>query len=306
MISIIIPVFNIEKKINVFCNHIYQLLLVKNIEIIIVDDKSKDNTLKKLRTNFNNFKNLKLLRLNKNRGPGIARNHGIKFSKNKFIIFLDSDDQLIIKNLEKVMKSMPRLKKYDVIMYNYEFKYSIGKIKRNMTKSIMLKKYLRTEIDMPCLFYIYRKSFLLKNKIIFKRGIYEDIFFMLQVFFNLNSYKKIIYKVYKKIENDYSITNQPASTKHLYFFKKSSMDKYKFIKKKIKLKMLSNSFLDDLQYGLRGDYNFAKKIILSNKENLYQKKRQYEQIKGCYRKIISDKYKIQTKYDKVVTNDLFS
>ena len=87
--SIIIPVFNSEDTIMQCVDSVmHQNYPYKNIEIIIVDDCSTDNTsniLKYLAENHKGF--IKCFKTCENAGPGNARNIGIDNSNNKWILF---------------------------------------------------------------------------------------------------------------------------------------------------------------------------------------------------------------------------
>ena len=88
-VSIIIPTYNqadfLGDAINSALNQTY-----KNIEIIVVDDGSTDNT-KEVCLKFNNLKYV----YQKNQGQGSARNAGLGISVGEYVIFLDSDDRLM-------------------------------------------------------------------------------------------------------------------------------------------------------------------------------------------------------------------
>lgn len=88
--SIIIPNYNSSKTISKTLDSIKKQSFL-NYEIIIVDDCSSDNSMVKIIQNFKNNK-LKFICLKKNKGPGNARNIGIKKSTGKYIAFMDSDD----------------------------------------------------------------------------------------------------------------------------------------------------------------------------------------------------------------------
>jgi len=91
-VSIIVPIYNaedyIEQTIDSFLRQTY-----KNIEIILVDDGSTDNTKNILNDKYGNIKNLKIL-YQKNLGAPTARNKGLKNSSGKYIIFFDADDYM--------------------------------------------------------------------------------------------------------------------------------------------------------------------------------------------------------------------
>lgn len=89
-VSVIIPCFNHEKFIGRCLRSILdQNLDRKDYEIIVVDDGSKDNSLKIINT-FK--KDIKIISNNKNKGLPYSLNVGIKSSKSKYVVRLDSDD----------------------------------------------------------------------------------------------------------------------------------------------------------------------------------------------------------------------
>lgn len=85
LISIIIPNYNSEKTLKLCLDAIY-LQDYPNFEVIIVDDLSSDNSLGIARTYP-----CKILKAQKNGGPGVARNIGTKFAKGNILFFVDSD-----------------------------------------------------------------------------------------------------------------------------------------------------------------------------------------------------------------------
>lgn len=106
LVSIIIPTYNrghlILKSVNSILNQNY-----KNIELIVVDDGSTDDTKKKLEKIVD--KRFKYV-YQKNAGACSARNYGIKISNGDFIAFQDSDD---IWHLDKLEKQMKIFQEYD-------------------------------------------------------------------------------------------------------------------------------------------------------------------------------------------------
>lgn len=100
LVSIITPAYNAEKTIDKCLNSLLNQTL-KNIEIIVINDCSKDNTLKILKK----YKNkIKLIDNKKNLGPAASRNKGLDIATGKYIGFVDADDW-VTPNMYELMSS---------------------------------------------------------------------------------------------------------------------------------------------------------------------------------------------------------
>lgn len=92
LVSVIIPSYNRAKLLsNAIDSVIAQTY--KNWELIVVDDRSTDNTRQVVERYMNENNRIKYLVNGRSKGPAGARNHGMIHSKGKYIAFLDSDDQ---------------------------------------------------------------------------------------------------------------------------------------------------------------------------------------------------------------------
>ena len=98
LVSVVIPTYNCGKYI---CDAVKSVLsqTYKNIEIIIVDDGSTDNTKEALRSYVYN-KQIRYI-YQKNKGPAASRNLGVEKAEGDFIAFLDADDLWNEKKLKK-------------------------------------------------------------------------------------------------------------------------------------------------------------------------------------------------------------
>jgi len=104
-VSVITPSFNSSA----FIKHCIGSVLSQTYsswEMIIVDDGSTDNSVDIIRTLAVGDSRVKLLRLETNGGPAIARNAGIRAARGRFIAFLDSDDLWCPEKLERQIRFM--------------------------------------------------------------------------------------------------------------------------------------------------------------------------------------------------------
>lgn len=115
-VSIIVPIYNasrfLPKCLESICNQSY-----RNLELILVDDGSKDNSLEICKTFSDKYTFIKVIS-QVNKGVSTARNVGIQASTGDFITFVDSDDWLEIDAIEKVMQFIQKYQG-DVVVYGW-------------------------------------------------------------------------------------------------------------------------------------------------------------------------------------------
>lgn len=118
VLSVIIPAHNSETTIS----HSIESVLsqsYKNLEIIIVNDASSDNTEQILRA-YEAHNNIRLITNNKNLGPGISRTVGLNAvdSQTEYVAFLDSDDWLDDDCYEKAISIMDNNTQVSICFWN--------------------------------------------------------------------------------------------------------------------------------------------------------------------------------------------
>lgn len=215
LISVIITVYNGEKYIKKAIESILNQTF-KEIEIIIVDNKSNDKTLEIIKNLKEKDSRIKLVELNENQGPGNARNIGIEFSKGEYIAFCDADDWI---EKEMLFSLYQANEKYDVIVCGYsqdtEKNEQVVHSKKNenlkleklenkeVVKSILVLDYQKTFSF--CWNKLYRREIIIKNNIKFSNKLFgEDYDFNLKFFKyaeNLKSLNKSYYNYIKRNNN---------------------------------------------------------------------------------------------------------
>ena len=103
LVSVIIPSYNSEKYLKKTVASALQQTY-KNIEIVIIDDCSKDNTRSVIKELSEQDNRVRYIFQEKNQGAAVARNAGIHHAKGKYIAFLDSDDTWVPEKIEKQLK----------------------------------------------------------------------------------------------------------------------------------------------------------------------------------------------------------
>ena len=298
-LSIIIPFFNSRKLIEKNFKKIYNLKKKFNgVEIIYIDNNSTDKTYKILKKKQLILKNFSLFKTDKKKGqgPGVARNLGVIKSKSEYILYLDVDDYLKIKNFKKIISFLK--------IYKPNITYLEKKSDQILAPYIMynkynLKKYFKNTNNMEIIGIILNKDFLIKNKIFFKSKFYEDIFYsFLAHFYN----KKKIFTssdiIYNKKMNKDSITNRKTSIFHLY----SKFNAWKSIDLFLKKQLVKKNYkklLPHIQYRWRGE--LANEYIKINKQILHKKKKLFliNSIVKKYKRFILNNYKFVTFKDRI-------
>ena len=166
-ISIIIPAYNSQKFIEECISNTLNKIN-KEIELIIINDNSIDDT-KKICIKFLNKKNnIRLINLKKNCGVSVARNVGIKESKGKYLIFLDSDDLLSKNTIDQINKLANKSNGNDIFFFpSYDPINKIidnNSLKRKLSNKSFLDNIANfNNFRLTCWNFVYKKEFLEKK-----------------------------------------------------------------------------------------------------------------------------------------------
>lgn len=104
-VSVITPVYNAAKFISSTLNSILKQSY-KDIEIVLIDDCSTDNSAEIIVGYTEKYPNIIYKRLNENKGAAVARNAALEVSTGRYVAFLDSDDLWCENKLEKQVAFM--------------------------------------------------------------------------------------------------------------------------------------------------------------------------------------------------------
>ena len=122
LISFIVPVYNTEKTISKCLDSIIKQT-IKNFEIIVVNDGTRDNAQILIDNYYKKYPEIIKAFIKENGGLSDARNYGIKKSKGKYIAFVDSDDY-IENNYCEIVSEIINKHKTDMIIINYNRIYN--------------------------------------------------------------------------------------------------------------------------------------------------------------------------------------
>lgn len=132
-ISVIMPVYNAEKNLNTTIESIInQSIGFDNIELILVDDSSTDNSKQIIESYCKKYNNIIPYYSNKNHGfPGFGRNMGLKLATCEFIMFIDNDDEYDENICEKLYETIIK-ENADIVCCNKISVDNISNIKQNI------------------------------------------------------------------------------------------------------------------------------------------------------------------------------
>lgn len=208
LISVIIPTYNFSKYI-VKCIESIQAQDYTNIEIIIINDGSTDNTQEILDHLQSKDPNLKIIN-KKNEGVSIARNVGIENAKGEYIVFVDGDDYLskdAISYLTSLVVSTSSDFGVSTKCFTKEKEFQVEKEDMDiLTPNDAVALLLSPALIVGCWNKIFKKSLLIQNNIRFNPELFygEGLRFINQVAQKSNQIVVGNRKVYFYRRNNYS------------------------------------------------------------------------------------------------------
>ena len=201
-ITIIIPVYNAEK----YLHRCFESILdngYENLEIIPVNDGSKDGSQTIIDEYKEKYPNMFFPIIEENQGIGMARNNALEKATGDYIMFIDNDDFIDKDYISRHIKELEE-KDYDMVLSGYK------RVTDTETQfSVTLEDYPWSRyVSIAPWGRLYKASFLKENDIKFlKTPIGEDIYFNLQANTLTNNIKIIDYAGYNWYQNNISVTN---------------------------------------------------------------------------------------------------
>ena len=254
-VSVIVPVYNVEKYIAQCLDSILEQTL-EDIEIICVDDCSKDGSVEIVKDYMKKDSRIVLLSHEVNKGLSCARNTGIAYASGEYVGFVDSDDYVDATMFEKMYVKAKKTDS-DIVISNINLYFEDTGEERVFRDNLFYtflsgRTFSATEYPLIIMNIgawdkLYRRQYLLENGLTFPEGkIYEDHIFTVKA-----------YVTAKRM----SVVNEP-----LYYYRKNSgisitdkeikNDKYKF--DYMEMSRLSKEFMKE-----KGVYDIFRKDYLA-------------------------------------------
>lgn len=180
-VSVIVPVYNTEKYIKKCLDSLVNQTM-KNIEIIVVNDGSKDRSEEVIKQYVDKYPQMIKYYKKENGGLSSARNYGVEKANGKYIAFVDSDDY-IDKELFFYLEGYIE-KNIDLIKFKTIKKYKDGKLEKISGpifdecsgEEAFNKLYSKDILIEPAWLYLYRREFWVKNNFKYEDNLYHEDF----------------------------------------------------------------------------------------------------------------------------------
>ena len=267
-VSVIVPVYNVESYLDKCLNTLVKQTL-QEIEIIIVNDGSKDNSEKIIEKYLKKYpEKIKYIK-KANGGLSSARNEGLKYASGEYIGFVDSDDYVSL-NTFNLMYKKAKEKNFDLVVCNLNYVYET----KTKMVSAGLDKDLENEDEVkknivflyPAVWNkLYKKEIL--DSLKFKEGIwYEDVEFNFRVYPRVKSIGYVDKPLIQYVQRESSISK--TIDKRLFNY----VDNFNGLIRYYQDNNLYNKYYFELEYSyVRYLYaTFIKQLSYTNDKELFK------------------------------------
>lgn len=217
-VSIIVPVYNVEKYIEKCLDSLVNQTL-NGIEIIVVNDGSPDNSQSIIDKYVEQYPKLIKSFIKENGGLGDARNYGVSKAKGEFIAFVDSDDFVNVDMYEKLY-TQSVVDNSDVVVCGYNVldeEYKFLNYQPSFDEKISQDEKIRIMLgDNAAWNKIYKRELITKNNLQFRSKIwYEDIDFKINTILHCKKISVINEGLYNYLIRQGSIMNNSNIEKNV-------------------------------------------------------------------------------------------
>lgn len=294
-VSVIVPVYNVSDYIEKCLDSLIHQTL-KEIEIIVINDGSPDNSEEKIKKYLKKNKNIKYY-VKENGGLSSARNYGLNYATGEYIAFLDSDDY-VTEDMYFKMYEKAKENNFDMVVCDINYLYKDKTLRvssgiKNDTKNI---KSVYKSIHPAAWNKIFKKE-LFSNNIYFKKGVwFEDVEFIYRLLPFIKSIGVVHENFNQYVQRDGSITN--TINKKIYdyvynmngvveFYKENKIyDEYRKELEYVYVRYVYATFIKSILKYNYDDYNNGVIFAIKNVKEYFPHYRRnsyfYSSLRGIY------------------------
>ena len=223
-VSVIVPVYNVEAYLEKCLDSLVNQTL-KDIEIIVVDDGSPDNSEKIIKKYAKEYQCIKAFK-KENGGLSDARNYGIKKATGEYLAFVDSDDYVTTDMYEKMYEKAVS-GNFDMVVCDLDYVYPdrVVRAYSNLkTDTTDIKKTMLNIYPSAWNKIFKRKLF---NELEFKKGVwFEDVEFIYRMLPKIKTIGVIHEPFYEYLQREGSITRKKDKRIYHYLENMDGLVKY--------------------------------------------------------------------------------
>lgn len=247
-VSVIVPVYNVEKYIERCVRSLFQQTL-NDIEYIFVDDCGKDQSISLLKRVLEEYpdkeESVQIISHERNLGSAAARYTGLQRAKGEYVIYCDSDDWAA-ENMYELLYNEAKKGNYDIVYCNYaEVR---GDIPVLFSQDIVchsnidyVEKLLSGELSAYLWNKLIKRELYERIDVPFGKNMWEDLYMCVQMFYHAQNiqYLNSNYLYFYNIDNIQCVTHSD-SKRNFYDMVDNSMSIESFLEKK----NINKSFVD--------------------------------------------------------------
>lgn len=249
-VSVIVPIYNVEKYLEKCINSLLSQTL-EDIQIILVNDGSKDNSGNIAKEYEKNNKNRIIYVEKENGGLSDARNYGLKYATGDFIAFLDSDDY-IEKNAYEEMYNKAIEENADYVECDFIWEFP-NKIRVDKQYPYKNKKEMLSFVRVVAWNKLIKRQLIIDNNLEFPKGLrYEDVEFTYKLIPFINKFAYVDKPFIHYVQREGSIANvQNERTAEIFTVLDNVIEFYK-------KNNIYEKYRDELEY------NYARYLLCSS------------------------------------------
>ena len=249
-VSVIVPIYNVEKYLEKCINSLLSQTL-EDIQIILVNDGSKDNSGNIAKEYEKNNKNRIIYVEKENGGLSDARNYGLKYATGDFIAFLDSDDY-IEKNAYEEMYNKAIEENADYVECDFIWEFP-NKIRVDKQYPYKNKKEMLSFVRVVAWNKLIKRQLITDNNLEFPKGLrYEDVEFTYKLIPFVNKFAYVDKPFIHYVQREGSIANvQNERTAEIFTVLDNVIEFYK-------KNNIYEKYRDELEY------NYARYLLCSS------------------------------------------